>query len=50
MMKPKLNEKQKLFIDYYIQSGNATQAAKKAGYSAKNASATGIELLKNPKI
>ena len=50
MMKPKLNEKQKLFIDYYIQSGNATQAAKKAGYSPNTAYAIGAENLRKPQI
>ena len=48
--KSKLNERQKAFIDFYIQTGNLSESARKAGYSAKNASATGIELLKNPKI
>ena len=33
----KLTEKQKRFADEYIQSGNATQAAIKAGYSKKTA-------------
>ena len=46
----KLSEKQKRFIDYYIQSGNATQAAKLAGYSAKTAYATGVENLRKPQI
>ncbi|QIB67813.1 terminase small subunit [Aminipila butyrica] len=31
-----LTEKQKRFIDYYIEIGNATEAAKKAGYNAKS--------------
>ena len=33
----KLTEKQKRFADEYIKSGNATQAAIKAGYSKKTA-------------
>lgn len=33
----KLTEKQKKFADYYIELGNATQAAIKAGYSKKTA-------------
>ena len=33
----KLTEKQKRFADEYIRSGNATQAAIKAGYSKKTA-------------
>ena len=28
----KLSEKQKRFIDYYVETGNATEAARKAGY------------------
>lgn len=48
--KSKLNDRQKAFVDFYIQTGNLSKSAKEAGYSAKNASATGIELLKNPKI
>ena len=30
---PELNGRQKLFIDYYIQTFNATESARKAGYS-----------------
>ncbi|MDF1507631.1 terminase small subunit [Robertmurraya sp. DFI.2.37] len=33
----KLTEKQKRFADYYIESGNATDAYLKAGYSVKSA-------------
>lgn len=36
-MKNKLTLKQEKFIDYYIESGNATEAAIKAGYNKKNA-------------
>ena len=45
-----LNERQKLFVDYYIQTGNATESAKKAGYSERSAMALGCELLRNAKI
>ncbi|ANB62329.1 terminase small subunit [Anoxybacteroides amylolyticum] len=31
----KLTEKQKRFADYYIELGNAEEAAKRAGYSAR---------------
>ena len=41
----KLTEKQKRFADEYIQSGNATQAAIKAGYSKKTANRIGPENL-----
>lgn len=32
----KLTEKQKRWIDYYIETGNATEAARRAGYRAKS--------------
>ncbi len=32
----KLTEKQKRFIDYYIETANATESAKKAGYKGNN--------------
>ncbi len=41
----KLTEKQKRFADEYIKSGNATQAAIKAGYSKKTANRIGAENL-----
>jgi phage terminase small subunit len=31
----KLTEKQQKFVDYYLASGNAEDAAKKAGYNAR---------------
>ena len=43
-------EKQKRFIDYYIQSGNATESAKKAGYSKNTAYSIGQRLLKNVEV
>jgi phage terminase small subunit len=46
----KLSEKQKRFCDYYIISGNATEAAIKAGYSKKTAGVIGNENLKKPYI
>ena len=48
--RPELNERQKRFVDYYLQSSNATDSARKAGYSTKNAMQIGCELLRNPKI
>lgn len=32
----KLTPKQRAFAEYYIETGNATEAAKKAGYKGKN--------------
>jgi len=46
-----LTLKQKAFADYYIETGNATEAYKKAGY--KNYKSAGVEAnktLNNPKI
>ncbi|MFD1425493.1 terminase small subunit [Kroppenstedtia sanguinis] len=45
---PKLTPKQKAFCDYYIETGNATEAAIKAGYSKKTAKQTGAENLSKP--
>jgi len=46
----KLTIKQKKFADEYIISGNATEAAIKAGYSKKTARMTGSENLTKPYI
>ena len=48
--KPDLNRRQQKFVDYFVQIGNATEAAKKAGYSDKSSYQIGCELLKNAKI
>lgn len=46
----KLTLKQQKFADEYIISGNATEAAKKAGYSEKTARFIGHENLTKPNI
>lgn len=46
----KLTQKQQRFVDEYIISGNATQAAIKAGYSKKTARKIGQENLTKPDI
>ena len=46
----KLTLKQKAFADYYIETGNATEAAVRAGYSKKTAKAIGSEYLTKPAI
>lgn len=46
----KLTPKQKAFADYYIETGNATEAAIKAGYSKKTARVIGQENLTKPAI
>lgn len=45
-----LSLKQKKFCEEYIISGNATEAAKKAGYSEKTARSQGAENLTKPDI
>ncbi len=45
-----MTQKQRRFIDEYIISGNATQAAIKAGYSKKTARKIGQENLTKPDI
>ena len=47
-MDKKLTPKQKAFCDYYIETGNATEAAIKAGYSKKTAKVIGNENLSKP--
>ena len=46
----KLTEKQKRFADYYIETGNGTEAAIKAGYSKKTARVIGQENLLKPAV
>ena len=41
----KLTEKQKRFIDHYIETANATESARRAGYSEKTAKNIGAENL-----
>ncbi len=41
----KLTEKQKRFVDFYIQTGNASEAARLAGYKGKNLNRIGTENL-----
>lgn len=45
-----MNDKQKEFCEYYAECLNATEAAKKAGYSAKTAYSQGNRMLKNAEI
>lgn len=46
----KLTEKQKRFADFFVETGNATEAAIQAGYSAKTAKETGYENLTKPHL
>ena len=45
-----LTPKQQAFADYYIECGNATESAKKAGYSEDTARQIGTENLSKPSI
>lgn len=46
----KLEPKQQRFVEEYLVDLNATQAAIRAGYKAKNAAVIGSENLRKPKI
>ena len=46
----KLTIRQKAFADFYIELGNATEAARRAGYSDKTVRAIGAENLTKPSI
>lgn len=46
----KLTEKQRRFVDYYVETGNASEAARRAGYSKKTAGWIGQENLQKPTI
>lgn len=48
--KDELTGKQKLFVREYLVDQNITQAAIRAGYSARSASVTGWETLRIPKV
>ena len=50
MAKDDLNLKQQKFIEFYIESGNASDAVVKAGYTTKYPDRYAYELLRIPKI
>lgn len=45
-----MTPKQKAFADYYIQTGNASEAARRAGYSEKTAYSLGERALRNVEV
>lgn len=49
-MAEKLTPKQKAFADAYIECGNLTESARRAGYSDKSARQMGTENLSKPSI
>ncbi|MGO8915284.1 MAG: terminase small subunit [Stellaceae bacterium] len=50
MARGKLNARQRKFVLVFVKTGNATQAAREAGYSLRTADRQGHDLLKNPEI
>ena len=46
----KLTPKQKAFADYYIECGNASEAARRAGYSANGVNSHAARLMANGRI
>ena len=49
-MSEKLNLRQRKFAEYYAQSGNAAESARKAGYSENYAAHRTDEMLRNVEI
>ena len=49
-MKKKLTPKQQAFAEYYLQCGNASEAARNAGYSRKYINTNASKLLQNTTI
>lgn len=47
---PKLTPRQRLFVDEYVLCNNASEAARRAGYSEKTAGAIATENLQKPAI
>lgn len=45
-----LSLKQQKFCEYYVELGNVTETAKRAGYSEKTAYSQGQRMLKNVEI
>lgn len=45
-----LTPKQKAFAEYYLECGNATEAARRAGYKARSAQQIGAENMSKPVI
>ena len=45
-----LNERQRRFVEEHVRDGNATRAARDAGYSSRTAESQGSRLLRNVKV
>ena len=50
MAEKKLTVKQEKFVDFYVETGNATESAIRAGYSKRTAAVIGQENLRKPYI
>ncbi|MBD8026437.1 terminase small subunit [Ureibacillus sp. Re31] len=50
MIERKLTPKQQAFVDFYIETGNATEAYIKAGYNKKGARANAARLIANDSV
>lgn len=48
--KKKLTPRQKAFANWYLKTFNATEAARRAGYSERSAASIGSENLRKPEI
>lgn len=47
---PKLTPRQRLFVDEYVLCNNASEAARRAGYSERTARAIACEILTKPDV
>ena len=45
-----ITERQNRFVDFYLQTGNASEAARQAGYSERSAYSTGERMLRNAEV
>lgn len=45
-----LNERQRRFVDAYVQTGNASESVRRAGYQSANADVTAAKIMKNPAV
>lgn len=50
MVDSMITAKQTKFVEHFIDTGNATESARRAGYSANSAKVTACRLLNNPDI
>lgn len=50
MAEKKLTARQRKFVDFYIELGNQSEAAVRAGYKKSNARSTAVELMAKPHI